>query len=348
MAKNVKASIAGASGYTGLELTRLLVRHPEVELVALTSESFAGQRIFDVSPSFKGWADHQLVTLTPDIAANCDILFLALPHTTGMAQVPSFLEQSCKVIDLSADFRLHDPQDFEEWYGTPHTKKEYLTKAIYGLPELHRREIQSAKLVANPGCYPTSIILALAPLIKTNWVDLNTIIADSKSGVSGAGRKANQVTQFAECNEGISAYNLAIHRHTPEIEQELTGLSGTKIRLTFSPHLAPMTRGLLSTVYASMIKEVALKDLVERYRDFYINEPFIRILDPGNFASTHFVVHSNCCDIGLQIDNRNKRVIITSAIDNLIKGASGQAVQNMNIMFNIEETTALDFPAIFP
>lgn len=348
MGKNIKASVAGASGYAGLELVRLLVRHPEVELVTLTSEASRGKRISDISPSLKGWADHELAALTPDIAVNCDVLFLALPHTTAMEFVPTFLGCSCKVIDLSADFRLHDPKVFEEWYNTPHHQPKHLSEAVYGLPELHRGKIRSAKLVANPGCYPTSIILALAPLMDTDWVDFSTIIADSKSGVSGAGRKANMTTQFAECNEGLSPYKLAAHRHTPEIEQELSSLAKRDIRLTFSPHLAPMTRGLLSTVYANMAKEFAFKDLAERYNSFYKDEPFIRILDSGVFTNTHFVIHSNYCDIGLQIDARNQRVIITSVIDNLIKGASGQAIQNLNIMLGIGETTGLDFPAVFP
>ncbi|MFQ5672780.1 MAG: N-acetyl-gamma-glutamyl-phosphate reductase [Nitrospinales bacterium] len=348
MANRVKASIAGASGYTGLELVRLLARHPAVELVTLTSETYAGRRISDVAPSLKGWADHELAPLSPDIADSCDILFLALPHTAAMADVPVFLEHSCKVIDLSADFRLHDAGVFEEWYHTPHQTPDHLARAVYGLPELHRDEIRSASLVANPGCYPTSVILALAPLMNADWVDSGSIVADSKSGVSGAGRKASQSTQFAECNEGLSAYNLAGHRHTPEIEQELSALAKREIRLTFSPHLVPMTRGLLSTVYVNMVQDVALDDLAGRYREFYKNEPFVRILDPGKYANTHFVAHSNYCDIGLQVDTRNRRIIITSAIDNLMKGASGQAVQNLNIMLGIDETTALDFPGIFP
>jgi len=348
MANRVKVSIAGASGYTGLELIRLLARHPAVELVTLTSETYAGQQIADVVPSLKGWVEHELTPLSAAIADSCDILFLALPHTAAMAHVPAFLKHSCKVIDLSADFRLHDAEVFEAWYHTPHQTPDCLAEAVYGLPELHRDKIRSARLLANPGCYPTSVILALAPLMDADWVDLGSLIADSKSGISGAGRKPSPATQFAECNESLSAYNLASHRHTPEIEQELGALAKRGINLTFSPHLVPMTRGLLSTVYINTHRDVALDELAGRYRDFYADEPFVRILDSGKYANTHFVVHSNYCDIGLQVDTRNRRLIITSAIDNLLKGASGQAVQNLNIMLGIDEKTGLDFPGIFP
>jgi len=344
----IKVSIAGASGYTGLELIRLLRRHPQVEFATLTSESSREKRISEVFPSLRGWVDLELKALTPDIGSSCDVLFLALPHATSMEHVPRFLKDSCKVIDLSADFRLHDSQTFAEWYHVPHKTPEYLAQAVYGLPELHREKIRAARLVANPGCYPTSIILALAPLMTVDWVDKGSIVADSKSGVSGAGRKAQLETQFAECNEGFSAYNIAKHRHTPEIEQELSGRASRDIRITFSPHLAPMTRGILSTVYINATREVSLDSLVKHYRDFYKKEPFVRVLDAGQFANTHFVIHSNICDIGLQVDTRTRRIVITSAIDNLIKGASGQAVQNMNIMLGIDEKTALDFPGIFP
>lgn len=344
----IKVSIAGAGGYTGLELARLLAPHPEVEFVTLTSETYSGRNISDVFPTLRGWIDHELTPLQPDIGDTCDFLFLALPHTTAMSQLPRFLDGGCRVIDLSADFRLQDAAVFEEWYHTPHTQPECLAEAVYGLPELHREKIRSARLTANPGCYPTSVILALAPLAAADGVDLDSIIADSKSGVSGAGRKPALATQFCEINEGISAYNLAEHRHTPEIEQELTALAGRQVQVTFSPHLVPMTRGLLSTVYINATKEIALNDLLGHYRKFYENEPFVRILDAGKYASSRFVVHSNCCDIGVQIDTRNRRIIITSALDNLIKGASGQAVQNLNIMLGIDEKTALDFPPIFP
>ena len=344
----VKIGIAGASGYTGLELIRLLVRHPGVELTVLTSETFQGQNIAEVFPSLNGIVDLELRPLDNNIAKDCQVLFLALPHTMAMSKLPDYLQSDCKIIDLSADYRLKDPKAYTDWYSVTHTNPELLEKAVYGLPELHRQAIQSAQLVANPGCYPTSVVLALAPLLKTDWVDLGSIISDSKSGVSGAGRKPSLTSHFAEVNEGISPYGLADHRHTPEMEQELSALAGKSVRLTFSPHLVPMTRGMLSTVYINLNQAITDEKLVEHYRSFYKGENFIRVLNPGKFASSHHVLSSNFCDIGLKVDSRNQRLIITSALDNLIKGASGQAVQNMNIMLGLDEKTGLMAPAIFP
>jgi N-acetyl-gamma-glutamyl-phosphate reductase len=344
----VKVAIAGASGYTGLELIRLLLKHPEVKITAVTSEKHQGQMLVDIFPSFGGFLDLQFTSLNPKIAGDCDILFLALPHTTALNQMPEFLNGNCRVIDLSADFRLKSQETFAKWYSVPHQQKEALGQAVYGLPEIHRDRIQSAKLVANPGCYPTSVLLAVLPLIATDWVDMDTIIADCKSGVSGAGRKPAMGTQFAECNEAVSAYALGTHRHTPEIEQEISALLKQEIKITFSPHLMPMTRGMLSTVYINLKKNLALDELEKQYREFYKNEPFVRLLAPGTFANTRHVMSSNFCDIGLAVDARAKRVIITSAIDNLVKGASGQAIQNMNIMLGLDEKTALDSPGIIP
>ena len=344
----IKIGIAGASGYTGLELIRLLVGHPGVELTVLTSETFQGQNIAEVFPSLNGIVDLELRPLDNNIAKDCQVLFLALPHTMAMSKLPDYLQSDCKIIDLSADYRLKDPKAYTDWYSVTHTNPELLEKAVYGLPELHRQAIQSAQLVANPGCYPTSVVLALAPLLKTDWVDLGSIISDSKSGVSGAGRKPSLTSHFAEVNEGISPYSLADHRHTPEMEQELSALAGKSVRLTFSPHLVPMTRGMLSTVYINLNQAITDEKLVEHYRSFYKGENFIRVLNPGKFASSHHVLSSNFCDIGLKVDSRNQRLIITSALDNLIKGASGQAVQNMNIMLGLDEKTGLMAPAIFP
>ena len=344
----IKIGIAGASGYTGLELIRLLVGHPGAELTVLTSETFQGQNIAEVFPSLNGIVDLELRPLDNNIAKDCQVLFLALPHTMAMSKLPDYLQSDCKIIDLSADYRLKDPKAYTDWYSVTHTNPELLEKAVYGLPELHRQAIQSAQLVANPGCYPTSVVLALAPLLKTDWVDLGSIISDSKSGVSGAGRKPSLTSHFAEVNEGISPYGLADHRHTPEMEQELSALAGKSVRLTFSPHLVPMTRGMLSTVYINLNQAITDEKLVEHYRSFYKGENFIRVLNPGKFASSHHVLSSNFCDIGLKVDSRNQRLIITSALDNLIKGASGQAVQNMNIMLGLDEKTGLMAPAIFP
>lgn len=344
----VKIGIAGASGYTGLELIRLLAGHPDVEIAVLTSESFQGQNIAEVFPSLNGIVDLELQPLYDSIAQDCSVLFLALPHTTAMDKLPVYLQSDCKIIDLSADYRLKDPEAYSDWYAVTHSHPELLKQAVYGLPELHRSAIQTARFIANPGCYPTSVILALAPLLKTDWVDLDSIISDSKSGVSGAGRKPSLTTSYTEVNEGISPYGLASHRHTPEMEQELSNLAGKPVRLTFSPHLVPMTRGMLSTIYINLNHTLSDENLFAHYRDFYKDESFVRVLSPGKFASSRHVLSSNFCDIGLKVDSRNNRLIITSALDNLIKGASGQAIQNMNIMLGLDEKTGLMAPAIFP
>jgi N-acetyl-gamma-glutamyl-phosphate reductase len=344
----IKIGIAGASGYTGLELIRLLTGHPDVELAFLTSETFQGQNIADVFPSLNRVIDLTLRPLDDRITKDCSVLFLALPHLAVMDKLPIYLQSNCKIIDLSADFRLKDPKAYSDWYSVTHTHPELLEQAVYGLPELYREAIQTARFIANPGCYPTSVILALAPLLKTGWVDLDSIISDSKSGVSGAGRKPSLTTHYTEVNEGISPYGLGSHRHTPEMEQELSVLAGKPVRVTFSPHLIPMTRGMLSTVYINLNKPISDEKLVEHYRNFYKDEHFVRVLNPGKFASSNHVLSSNFCDIGLKVDSRNQRIIITSALDNLIKGASGQAVQNMNIMLGLNENTGIMSPAIYP
>ncbi|MZH03522.1 MAG: N-acetyl-gamma-glutamyl-phosphate reductase, partial [Nitrospinae bacterium] len=304
--------------------------------------------IAEVFPSLNGVVDLKLRPLDDSITNDCSVLFLALPHMAALDKLPVYLQSDCKVIDLSADYRLKDPEAYSDWYSVTHTHPELLEKAVYGLPELHRQSIKAARFIANPGCYPTSVILALAPLLKTDWVDLKSIISDSKSGVSGAGRKPSLTTHYTEVNEGISPYGLAGHRHTPEMEQELSSLAGKSVQVTFSPHLIPMTRGMLSTVYINLNESLSDEKLVEHYRNFYQAEPFVRVLNPGKFASSHHVLSSNFCDIGLKVDSRNQRLIITSALDNLIKGASGQAIQNMNIMLGLDEKMGLMAPAIFP
>jgi N-acetyl-gamma-glutamyl-phosphate reductase len=344
----LKVAIAGASGYTGVELVRLLLKHPEAKIHAVTSETWQGKPVVEVFPSLAGHIEDDFVPLDSKLLNECDLVFLALPHTTGMDKVPGFLKNGQRVIDLSADFRLDSAEVFEQWYQVAHSQVELLPDAVYGLPEVNREKIKPAKLVANPGCYPTSILLALAPLATEDWADLDSIVADSKSGVSGAGRKASLTTNFGECNEAVSAYGLGTHRHTPEIEQHFSGLAGREIRVTFSPHLMPMTRGLLSTVYVNLKKSMSTEELANHYREYYHQEPFVRILKTGAFANTHHVQHSNYCDIGVHVDSRTGRAIITSAIDNLVKGASGQAVQNMNLMYGFDETIGLDAPGLFP
>ena len=345
----LKIAIVGASGYTGLELIRLLHCHPEVAVTCLTSEQSAGKRISEVFPTLSGRCDIVLENLEPvRVAEKADIIFTALPHKAAMEVVPTFLKLGKKVIDLSADYRLSDPAVYGEWYE-PHINPANLKKAVYGLPELRRTKIKGAKLVANPGCYPTSIILALAPLLKNNLIDLSSIIADSASGVTGAGRAAKVDSLYCEVNEGYKAYGVGgTHRHTPEIEQELSLLAGEALKITFTPHLVPMDRGILSTIYATPKKPIDNGAIAKLYNKFYAGEPFVRIITNGSFPSTAFVRGSNFCDIAPVVDSRTGRIILVSAIDNLVKGASGQAIQNMNLVCGFPETMGLDVLALFP
>lgn len=345
----LKVAIVGASGYTGVELIRLLHCHPEVAVTCLTSEQSAGKRISEIFPTLRGRCDLLLENLEPvRVAEKADIIFTALPHKAAMEVVPTFLRLGKRVIDLSADYRLSDPQVYGEWYE-PHINPANLKKAVYGLPELRRDKIRKAKLVANPGCYPTSIILGLAPLLKKRLIVATSIIADSASGVTGAGRSAKVDSLYCEVNEGYKAYGVGgTHRHTPEIEQELSLLAGAELKVTFTPHLVPMDRGILSTIYAAPCRETTTDKLVKLYQEFYCGEPFVRVLPAGNLPSTAFVRGSNFCDIAPLVDRRTGRVIIVSAIDNLVKGASGQAVQNMNIVCGFPETMGLEGVGLFP
>lgn len=343
-----RVGVVGATGYTGLELVRLLVRHSKVQITALTSERYVGQPIWNVFPSLMKETDLvcQALDVEP-LSQVCDLIFTALPHKTAMEVVPGFLERGLKVVDLSADFRLADPKVYEEWYEA-HTAPALLKEVVYGIPELHREEIKKASLVANPGCYPTSVILALAPALRNKVIDPHTIIADSKSGVSGAGRSAVLSSMFAEVSESFKAYKVADHRHTPEMEQELTRVAGEKIVITFTPHLVPMKRGILSTIYATLAKPLAENEILDLYRNFYFDEKFVRIRPVSLLPGTAEVLGSNYCDIGLKVDKRTNRLILLSAIDNLVKGASGQAVQNMNLMLGLEESLGLDVVPLFP
>ncbi|MDD2851273.1 MAG: N-acetyl-gamma-glutamyl-phosphate reductase [Desulfuromonadaceae bacterium] len=345
----LNVAIVGASGYTGLELIRILHCHPEVAVTCLTSEQSAGKRISEVFPTLRERCDIVLENLEPvRVAEKADIIFTALPHKAAMEVVPTFLTLGKKVIDLSADYRLADPAVYGQWYE-PHMNPANLKKAVYGLPEIRRAKIKKAQLVANPGCYPTSIILGLAPLLKKGVIELAGIIADSASGVTGAGRSAKVDSLYCEVNEGYRAYGVGgTHRHIPEIEQELSLLAGTQLKLTFTPHLVPMDRGILSTIYATPCKLLSVDSLAKLYRDFYAGEPFVRILPTGSLPSTAFVRGSNFCDIAPVVDPRTGRIVIVSAIDNLVKGASGQAVQNMNLVCGFPETMGLNGLALFP
>lgn len=345
----IKTAVVGASGYTGVELLRILYGHPEAAVACVTSEQSAGKRISDIFPSLRDRCDQLLENLEPvRIAEKAQVIFTALPHKAAMEVVPTFLKLGCKVIDLSADYRLRDATVYGEWYE-PHLNPELLEKAVYGLPEIRREAIAGADLVANPGCYPTSVILGLAPLLKNRLIDPGTVIADSKSGVSGAGRSAKVDSLYCEVNEGFKPYGVGgVHRHLPEIDQELSLLAETEVRISFTPHLVPMDRGILSTLYASPAGRITQGELVELYCDFYRDEAFVRVLPEGSFPSTAHVRGSNFCDIGITLDRRTGRVIVVSAIDNLVKGASGQAVQNFNIIAGLPENLGLELLPLFP
>ncbi len=343
----LKAAIIGASGYTGAELLRILALHPDVEVVKATSRRYCGKSVAEAFPSMAGFYDGlKFSELGKPEEIKADIVFTALPHGVSQGVVPTFLKLGVKVVDLGADFRLTNPEVYKEWYGD-HKAAAVIKEAVYGLPELHRGELKSAQLVANPGCYPTGAILALAPLVKQKLLDAEKpVVIDSKSGTSGAGRSANVEMLFSEVNEGFKAYKVGGHRHTPEMVQEFSTLAGASVNVTFTPHLLPVTRGILTTAYAWLGAPSSAGAVRSLYADLYGPEPFVRLMGEGTFPDISQVRGSNFCDIGLYYDAKDNKVIAVSAIDNLVKGASGQAVQNMNIICGLEETTALNIPPI--
>jgi len=345
----IKVAVIGASGYAGLELVRLLVRHPACELAALTSLEYPGRPFSQIFPALAGLVD---LPFSPDpapsvIGAAAEVVFTAVPHQTAMGMIPGILAQGCKVVDLSADFRFRDLGLYEQWYQE-HTAPELNAEAVYGLPELHRDEVRGKRLVGNPGCYPTCVILGLAPLAQAGLLVPDSVIADCKSGTSGAGRQALLGISFCEVNDGFRAYKVMEHRHTPEMEQELSRLAGTPVRVTFTPHLVPMSRGILGTLYANLTQPRTEADLRELYANFYQGHPFVRLLPAGSFPDTRNVRGANFCDLGLKVDAGGRRVIVVSAIDNLTKGAAGQAVQNFNLMMGLPETLGLETPPFLP
>lgn len=345
----IKVGIIGATGYAGAELVRLLSRHPQVEFGALTSQSYAGKLIWEVFPHLYGLVDDRLEELNlPELVANCDVIFTALPHGHAMPVAEAVWQQGKRLIDLGADFRLKDAAIYQSWYKTEHTAVDLLASAVYGLPELYRRQIKDSRIIANPGCYPTSAILGLAPLLTNRLINPESVIIDAKSGVSGAGRGLSLKTHFSETTGNFQAYGVATHRHTPEIEQELSMLAGVPLTVSFTPHLTPMVRGILSTMYAKLNQDMTTGEVLAIYRRFYEGERFVRVLPEGKLPSTKAVAGSNCCDIAVTVDTRTKRVIVLSAIDNLIKGAAGQAVQNLNVMLGLPEDTGLDFAGMYP
>jgi N-acetyl-gamma-glutamyl-phosphate reductase len=345
----LKIAIVGSSGYTGGELYRILLYHPGAVVTVVTSEKSAGKPITDIFPHLLGLTDLICEPLDPaSIAKKADLAFLALPHVTAQEAAFQLRKLGVKVVDLSADYRLADPALYETWYEHCHQYPDLLKSAVYGLPELHRERIRKASLIANPGCYPTGAILGLAPVVAKTMIDISTILVDSKSGISGAGRSPALAYHYPEANEGFMAYKVGTHRHTPEIEQELSLLAGASVVLSFTPHLVPMTRGLLSTIYAKFAGPADTGTLHAVFQEFYRNEPFVRLLPLGQFPNVRNVRGSNFCDIGVHADGRTGRAVIVTAIDNLVKGASGQAVQNMNLMMGYEETMGLKFAGLFP
>ncbi|MGN0905843.1 MAG: N-acetyl-gamma-glutamyl-phosphate reductase [Bullifex sp.] len=337
----IKAGIIGATGYAGSELVRILSSHPDTVITYLGSHSYAGKKYSDIYPFFTGICDMVLSEDSVDKAAEeCNVLFLALPHGIASSVVNENILSKCFVIDLGADYRLHDADVYETWYKTEHKSKELLKSAVYGLPELHREEIKNTRLVANPGCYTTCSILTLYPLVRKGLIDISSIVIDAKSGTSGAGRGEKTANLFCEVNESIKAYSVAGHRHTPEIEQELSLASGDSIILDFTPHLVPMQRGILATCYAKLKDGVSADDVSRAYHEAYDGEYFIRLA--SYLPETRFVRNTNRVDIAWKINSRTGRITALGAIDNLVKGAAGQAVQNMNILFGLAETAGLE------
>ena len=341
-----KVAILGSTGYVGEELVRLLYNHPSVKLTHLSSHSYQSEPYSKVYPHFKDLVDE--VCIEDDLSKiDADILFIALPHGIASKVVTKELLATTKVIDLGADFRITS-EAYDTWYKVEHFGKEVLEEAIYGLCEWNREYIQGARLIANPGCYVTCSLLSLIPLIKEGLIDTSTIIIDAKSGVTGAGRGLNIGTHYTECNESIKAYGLTSHRHTPEIEEKLEAFVGKKVTLTFTPHLVPMNRGILTTIYASLKPGVTNHEVNKVYNTYYEKEQFVRLLGDTSIAETRWVKGSNFCDISFKVDERTNRLIIVSALDNMMKGAASQAVQNMNIMLGLEEDTGIHYVPLFP
>jgi len=348
----VRVAVAGASGYMGAELLRLLSVHPKITLTGVTSDRLAGEPLGKAYPHLRGISDlrfHDLdATWLTDVA---DVVFLALPHMESQKLMPVLRQRGCKAIDLSADYRLRDPNDYVTWYKAPHIDLPGLGEAVYGLPELHRKAIAAAALVASPGCYPAGAVLATAPLFRAGLARLDGVVIDGKSGVSGAGaqgRKIDPMYLYTEANENVQAYGIAGHRHTPEIEQELSALAGSPLRVSFTPHLLPLNRGLFTTASVPLAAAATTARLLDVFRDFYAGEPFVRVLDEGERPTTRSVVGSNYCDVTVVSDHRTGRAVCVSAIDNLGKGGSANGVQNLNVMMGWSERTGLEAPPVYP
>lgn len=337
--EKIKAGIIGATGYAGVELVKILQNHPDVKLGKISSVSFEGKKISDVYPNLLGICDDDL-TNEEDVINDCDVIFAALPHGLSEPIAKKCVEQDKLFIDLGADFRLEDEEVYKKWYGLEYKEKDLHKQSYYCIPELHREQMKNIKIIANPGCYTTSVPLALAPIIIAEKGDLNSIIIDAKSGVTGAGRGLSQNTHFAELNEGFASYKTAGHRHNPEIEQTLSALAKEKVNVTFVPHLLPINRGILATCYIK-VNGLTYDELHDLYVNFYKGEKFIRVLAKGKAADLKYVKYSNYCDISVHFDEHTSTAIIISVIDNMVKGAAGQAVQNMNIALGLQEDAGL-------
>ncbi len=344
-----KVGIIGVSGYTGAELSRLLANHDHVQLTVATSRQYAGQKLSDIYPALRKRVDLVCENISgKELAERADLFFTAVPHKTAMDIVPDLLEAGKKVIDLSADYRLRDLATYEQWYQ-PHSSPEYIDQAVYGLPEIYREQIRKTSLAANTGCFPITAILGLKPLLEERLIATNNIIIDSKTGTSGAGRSANVATLFCEVHDGFKPYKVGgVHRHIPEMEQELSLLAGEKTSITFTPHLLPISRGILSTIYTEPLKPCKQQELQQLYEEKYAAEPFVRVCPAGTVPTLQHLRGSNYCDISIVVEERTGRVMILSAIDNIGKGSAGQAVQNMNLMLGLDETTGLMQIPCFP
>ena len=344
----VKVSIIGATGYTGAELLRILINHPAVEIKYITSESSTNEDICQIYPHLNGIYHQKLISMEhiDTIASESDVIFIGLPHGHAMGLYSKLSGRQVKVIDLGADYRLNDSSVYEKWYNVKHT--DPTNKAVYGLPELYRDKIKESNLVANPGCYVTASILALAPLIKNKLISFKGIIVDAKSGTTGAGRSLSLGMHFPEVFGNFKAYGVCSHRHTPEIEQVYSDLAGEEVLINFTPHLLPIDRGILATCYAELHNGTTKEAIETSFNDFYKDEYFVRVLGKGNFPSLKNIRGSNFVDIGWQIDERTGKIIVVSTLDNLVKGASGQAVQNMNIIFGLQETMGLTSVPLYP
>ena len=345
----MKVNIVGATGYGGLELIQILKNHSYINIHSVVSNSYAGKEVEDVYPHLSGVEMPILTSMNLEVLMDgAEAVFFATPSGVSKEFIPQLLEKGIKCIDLSGDFRLNSPTVYEQWYMQASASQEHLNKAVYGLSEINGKAIEGAQLIANPGCFPTASLLAIIPILKTGWIDVNSIIIDGKTGVSGAGRGVSLGTHFSETNENVKAYKLGKHQHIPEMEQVLSGIAKQAIQLTFSTHLVPMTRGIMCTIYMKLTESVTMEMVVSLYKEFYRNSPFVRIRTDGSYPSTKEVYGSNYCDIGFALDVRTKQLIIVSVIDNVMKGAAGQAVQNVNIMMGWNETTGLELSPLYP